>query len=127
MSFPIIDPGRDSPLVGGSALNHIPSHVSHDIPMYTAPHSDDSIYDRLPPHRKTLITCILAVCGFLAPISSTTVLSAIPEVASTFNTTGTIINLSNAIYLVFMGLSPCFWAPMSQVTIHLTPVFFLRR
>ncbi|KAJ7765728.1 major facilitator superfamily domain-containing protein [Mycena metata] len=101
----------------GGGLHHIPSHVSHDIPMYNAPmpKTDDSIYDRLPPHRKVIITAILAVCGFLAPISSTTVLSAIPEVASSFNTTGTIINLSNAIYLVFMGLSPCFWAPMSQV------------
>ncbi|KAJ7119035.1 major facilitator superfamily domain-containing protein [Mycena epipterygia] len=104
-------------VVDGGALHHIPSHVSHDITMFTppAPKSDDSIYDRIPPHRKTIITCVLAVCGFLAPVSSTTVLSAIPEVASTFNTTGTIINLSNAIYLVFMGLSPCFWAPMSQV------------
>ncbi|KAJ6606099.1 MFS transporter [Mycena vulgaris] len=117
MSLPLVDPSRASSTVDGGALDHIPSHVSHDIPMYTAPvpKTDDSIYDRIPPHRKLIITCVLAVCGFLAPISSTTVLSAIPEVASRFNTTGTIINLSNAIYLVFMGLSPCFWAPLSQV------------
>ncbi|KAJ7221497.1 major facilitator superfamily domain-containing protein [Mycena pura] len=111
--------GNDDASVDGGllALHHIPSHVSHDILMYTPPlpKADDAIYDRLSPHRKTLITCILAVCGFLAPISSTTVLSAIPEVASTYNTTGSIINVSNAVYLVFMGLSPCFWAPMSQV------------
>ncbi|KAJ7184565.1 major facilitator superfamily domain-containing protein [Mycena filopes] len=116
MSLPPTDDSPPAPLLG-AALHHIPSHVSHDIPMYTppVPNTDDSIYDRLPPHRKLVITGILAVCGFLAPVSSTTVLSAIPEVASTFNTTGTIINLSNAIYLIFMGLSPCFWAPMSQV------------
>ncbi|KAJ7745224.1 major facilitator superfamily domain-containing protein [Mycena maculata] len=85
--------------------------------MYTvsAPQTDDFIYDRLSPARKRLITGILAFCGFLAPVSSTTVLSAIPEVASTFNTTGSIIDVSNAIYLVFMGISPCFWAPISQV------------
>ncbi|KAJ6500797.1 MFS transporter [Mycena sanguinolenta] len=102
--------------VDGGPLDHIPSH-SHDIPMVTLPlpKSDDSIYDRLPPHRKVIITCILAICGLLAPISSTTVLSAVPEVAGTFNTTGSIINLSNAIYLIFMGISPCFWAPISQV------------
>ncbi|KAJ6455979.1 major facilitator superfamily domain-containing protein, partial [Mycena vitilis] len=101
----------------GGALHHIPSHVSHDIPMVTPPDpkSDDSIYDRIPPHRKAIITCVLAFCGFLSPIASTTVLSAIPEVAESFNTTGTIINISNAIYLVFMGLAPCFWAPISQV------------
>ncbi|KAF7294529.1 Major facilitator superfamily transporter protein [Mycena indigotica] len=112
----------------GLQLHHIPSHVSaHDIPIPMSIHAtvpatptktktiDDSIYDRLPPHRKHIITCILSVCGFLAPISSTTVLSAIPEVAGTYHTTGSIINVSNAVYLVFMGLSPCFWAPMSQV------------
>ncbi|KAJ7700756.1 MFS transporter [Mycena rosella] len=117
MSLPLTDPSLGSSAVDGGRLDHIPSHISQDIPMYTAPvpKIDDSIYDRIPPHRKSIITCILAVCGFLAPISSTTVLSAIPEVASTFNTTGTIINLSNAIYLIFMGLSPCFWAPLSQV------------
>ncbi|KAF7353869.1 Major facilitator superfamily transporter protein [Mycena venus] len=103
--------------VDGGALHQIRSHVSHDIPMVTppVPKSDDSIYDRLPPHRKVIITCVLAICGFLAPMSSTTVLSAIPEVAGTFNTTGAIINLTNAIYLIFMGISPCFWAPISQV------------
>ncbi|KAJ7277299.1 major facilitator superfamily domain-containing protein [Mycena rebaudengoi] len=79
------------------------------------PKVDDSIYDLIPPHRKMVITFVLGVCGFLAPMSSTTVLSAIPEVASTFHTTGSMISLTNAIYLVFMGLSPCFWAPMSQV------------
>ncbi|KAF7298338.1 Major facilitator superfamily transporter protein [Mycena kentingensis (nom. inval.)] len=105
-------------------LHHIPSHVSaHDMPPMNIPRAatvkgktiDDSVYDRLPPHRKHIITCVLALCGFLAPISSTTVLSAIPEVASTYNTTGSIINDSNAVYMVVMGISPCFWAPMSQV------------
>ncbi|KAJ7084871.1 major facilitator superfamily domain-containing protein [Mycena belliarum] len=116
MSLPPADSSCDPCTSGGAPLDLIPSHAP-DIPIYTPPVSqfDDAIYDRLPAHRKTMITCILAVCGFLAPMSSTTVLSAIPEVASTFNTTGTIINLSNAMYLIFMGLSPCFWAPMSQV------------
>ncbi|KAJ7932732.1 major facilitator superfamily domain-containing protein [Mycena leptocephala] len=102
----------------GGALHHTPSHVSHDIPIVDippVPTSDDSIYDRIPPYRKSIITCVVSFCGFLAPMSSTTVLSAIPEVASSFNTTGSIINLTNAIYLIFMGFSPCFWGPLSQV------------
>ncbi|KAJ7789852.1 MFS transporter [Mycena olivaceomarginata] len=109
MSLPPTEASLD-----GGALHHIPSHVSHDIPMPVAK-SDDSVYDRVPPHRKVVITCVLALCGFLAPMSSTTVLSALPEVASTFNSTGSIINLTNAIYLLFMGISPCFWGPISQV------------
>ncbi|KAJ7798470.1 major facilitator superfamily domain-containing protein [Mycena olivaceomarginata] len=99
------------------ALRYDPAHVPHDISTVSppAPIIDDSIYDRIPPRRKMIITCVVSFCGFLAPMSSTTVLSAIPEVAGTFNTTGSIVGVANAVYLVFMGLSPCFWAPISQV------------
>lgn len=99
-------------------LQHTRSHVTnHDMPAVDlAPTSStDNIYDKFSPSRKALITFVLAWCGFLAPISSTTVLSAVPEVAATFTSTGDIINLTNALYLVFMGLSPCFWGPMGQV------------
>ena len=75
----------------------------------------DAIYDRLPDHRKRYIVALLSYCAFLAPVSSTAVLSAVPEVAKEFQTTGAIINLSNACYMVFMGISPCFWGPLSQV------------
>ena len=102
-----------------NTLTHIPSHIStHDIPaqQYTS-YIDvpDEIYDRLSRSRKLIIVALLSYCGFLAPVSSTTVLAAVPEVASTYHTTGTIINLSNALYMLFMGISPCFWGPLSQV------------
>ncbi|CAN8096942.1 unnamed protein product [Discula destructiva] len=74
-----------------------------------------SPYDRFPAHRKTLMVAVMAWCGLLSPISSTTVLSAIPEVAATFHTTGTMISLSNALYLVFMAVSTCFWGPLCSV------------
>jgi len=98
-------------------LNHTRSHVTnHDMPSIDSyVERGDEVYDRFPPHRKIIITFVLAWCGFLAPISSTTVLSAVPEVAATYNTNGSIINLSNALYLLFMGLSPMFWGPMGQV------------
>jgi len=101
-----------------SALDRTLSHVSnHDIAPVQTNYSEigDEVYDRLPLYRKLIITFVLSWCGFLAPISSTTVLSAVPEVAETYNTTGAIINLSNAMYLIFMGLSPVFWGPMGQV------------
>ncbi|KAF3770601.1 hypothetical protein M406DRAFT_67002 [Cryphonectria parasitica EP155] len=74
-----------------------------------------SPYDRFPPHRKTLMVTVMAWCGLLSPISSTAVLSAIPEVAASYHTTGSMISLSNALYLVFMALSPCVWGPLCQV------------
>lgn len=100
-------------------LRHINSHIStHDAPMqhYSSyVEVPDEVYDRIKPSRKVVIVALLSYCSFLAPISSTTILAAVPEVARTYSSTGTIINLSNALYLVFMGISPCFWGPLSQV------------
>ena len=104
------------------SLAHVRSHIStisqHDL--HTAANegyveANASQYTRFSPHRKVLITIVCSVCSFLSPISSTTILSAIPEVAAEYNTSGSIINLSNALYLIFMGLSPAAYGPLSQV------------
>lgn len=75
----------------------------------------DSVYDQFSGHRKTVIVTLLSYCAFLAPISSTTVLSATPEVAAEFHTSGSIVNVTNALYMLFMGISPIFWGPFSEV------------
>ncbi|KAH0839018.1 hypothetical protein FOPE_05404 [Fonsecaea pedrosoi] len=90
-------------------IQGVPSHDSTFVEINAAQ------YERFSERRKIVITCVLSLCGFLSPISSTTILSAIPEVAATYNTDGTMINLSNALYLIFMGLSPCLWGPMSNI------------
>lgn len=111
-----IDTAKDEP-----DLIRTQSHQSHHDMHAVASHASSFVevnaaqYERFTLRKKYTITFVLSVCGFLAPVSSTAVLSAIPEVAQTFNTTGSIINLSNALYLIFMGLSPCFWGPLSQI------------
>lgn len=75
----------------------------------------DEFYDRYSPARKSVIVVLVSYCAFLAPISSTSVLAATPEVAKEYDTTGTIINIVNALYMLFMGLSPMLWGPLSQV------------
>lgn len=75
----------------------------------------DEFYDRVPPRRKLAIVALLSYCSFLAPISSTTVLTAISNIADEYDTTGTIIGVSNALYMLFMGISPLVWGPMSEV------------
>lgn len=77
----------------------------------------DEIYDRVAGtrSRKAVIVAVLSFCAFLSPVSSTSVLSATPEVAAAYGTTGSVINASNAGYMVFMGLSPIVCGPMSQV------------
>ena len=75
----------------------------------------EDYYDRLPPSRKMIILALVSYCAFLAPISSTSVLAATPEVADEYATSGSIINLVNALYMLFMGISPIVWGPLSQV------------
>lgn len=61
----------------------------------------DSVYDRFSPRRKAVIVAVMSWCSFLTPISSTAVLSAVPEVAAEFGTTGAVIGISNAFYSEF--------------------------
>lgn len=75
----------------------------------------DSIYNKFSPRRKLTVVILLSYCAFLAPISSTTVLSATPEIAAEFSTTGSIVDVTNALYLLFMGISPIVWGPFSEV------------
>lgn len=75
----------------------------------------DEFYDRVKPRRKVAIVALMSFCSLLAPISSTTVLPAVPNVAAEFGTTGSVINISNALFLFSMGLSPIVWSPLSEV------------
>lgn len=99
-------------------LQHTISSMSHDD-MAHATHvvtgDLDEVYNKFSERRKMIIVASVSFCSFLAPISSTTVLSAVPEVAATFNTDGSIINVSNALYMLFMGFSPCFYGPYGSI------------
>lgn len=46
---------------------------------------DAEQYLRFSPARKVTIVIILTYCSFHAPIASTAVIAAVPEVAKTFN------------------------------------------
>ncbi|KAF2003001.1 MFS general substrate transporter [Amniculicola lignicola CBS 123094] len=94
-----------------------PTISYQDIPnvSYAVTGDQDEKYNIFSPRRKNIITAVLSFCSFLAPISSTTVLSAVPEVAATFQCDGSIINLSNAMYMLFMGLSPAFYGPLGNI------------
>ena len=99
-------------------LQHTISTISnHDMApvSYIATGDDDEIYNRFTERRKMVITTVLSFCSFLAPMSSTTVLSAVPEVADTYGCDGSIINLSNALYMLFMGISPMFYGPFANI------------
>lgn len=100
-----------------NSLDHVRSHVSHHdmVANDDFQEVDAEQYLRFSPARKVVIVGVLSFCSFLAPISSTSILAAIPEVAKTYNTTGSVINASNALYMAFMGIAAPFWGPFSQV------------
>lgn len=74
-----------------------------------------SVYSRFKPLQKRIITAIAAFCGFLAQMSTTSVLAAVPEIVATYHTTATVISVSNAVYLGFMGLSAFIWGPWADI------------
>jgi hypothetical protein len=118
LSIEMASSGRSSPheAYPMTELTVIPPQG--DIPVELNSSSDlipDEIYDQISPARKLVILILISFCAFLAPVSSTTVLAAVPEVAADFSTTGAIINLSNALYMIFMGISALVWSPLSQV------------
>ena len=99
--------GEESPKVDLN-LHRIASHVTNNPgmpPFDPFAEKGDEVYNRFSKTRKNIMTAVLAFTAVLAPLSSTTVLSAVPEVAAEYSTTGDIVNLSNALYLVFMGIS----------------------
>ncbi|KHN96378.1 Major facilitator superfamily domain, general substrate transporter [Metarhizium album ARSEF 1941] len=112
------------------SISHVSGHDFHPQTLTETVDEDTSgACHGLSPRRKTVIVAVLSFCALLSPISSTSVLAATPEVAKEYDTTGSIINASNAAYMIFMGLSPVVWGPMSQVfgrrpVILLTAVLF---
>ncbi|RSL60053.1 hypothetical protein CEP54_006961 [Fusarium duplospermum] len=121
-----VEPQHITYVATSGDIHHATSHVSgHDafepdqagLPDSQQPYQEagDEIFDRLSRTRKAAIVAVLSFGAFLSPISSTSVLAATPEVAKDYDTTGSIINVSNAAYMIVMALSPLVWGPMSQV------------
>lgn len=79
-----------------------------DCEAALAPHrpqdQDRDIYDRISKHEKLVIVVVTSFCSALAPSSSVGILSAMPELAI-YSTSELVINISNALYMVFMGIS----------------------
>ncbi|KAF4970031.1 hypothetical protein FSARC_2848 [Fusarium sarcochroum] len=73
------------------------------------------VYSRFINSEKRSITYLLAFCGLLATMSTTSILATIPEIVHEYKTTATILNISSAIYLVFMGVSSCIWGPAADI------------
>ncbi len=86
---------------------------ANDIPLEEM--DDETFYSRFSPARKKLFVFIVSLSCFLSPISSMAFLPAVSIIAERFNTTGTIINVSNAVYCIVMAISPCLLGPFGYL------------
>ncbi|KAF7561919.1 hypothetical protein G7046_g2209 [Stylonectria norvegica] len=112
--YPIIEASLPQPV--SWPVDEVQEQVAsnQNVAIELAQSNEESLYNRFSPMRKAGIVVTLCYCGFLTPISSTALLVAIPEIASAFHTTSAIINISNAMFFVFMAISPIFWGPLAN-------------
>ncbi|VUC24906.1 unnamed protein product [Clonostachys rosea] len=101
-------------------LHFVPTHhsMAFDVPVELPHHDEEETnvkFDQLSSRRKRSIVALLSYCALLSSMATTSVMAAIPELASEFSTTGSMINISNAMYTLSMAVSPLFWGPMSQL------------
>lgn len=69
-------------------------------------------FSRFTPLQKRIYLLIVSLACFLSPISTTMFLPAVPEMAIYFNSTGSLVTLSNAVYCIMMAISPCITQPL---------------
>ena len=77
--------------------------------------TDENSYDRFTPCRKNVILGVLSFSSFISPMSSTMILSGIPEMAMDYSTSPSILEMSNGLYILAMGVAPVLWAPLSSI------------
>ncbi|CEP62624.1 uncharacterized protein LALA0_S05e09780g [Lachancea lanzarotensis] len=85
--------------------------------------NENATTDVFSDARKNAVVAICSAACFLTPMAGLAFLPAVPTIARRFHTTSSMINISNAVYNVCMGLS-CFWAPFSD-TYGRKPAFLI--
>lgn len=70
-----------------------------------------SIYTR---GEKWWLVAIVALAGFLSPLPATIYFPAIPQLTKVFNESTEAVNTTVTVYLVFQGLGPMLWGPLSD-------------
>lgn len=86
-------------------------------------------YNKFSEKRKKLLVFIVALSCFLSPASGMAFLPSIPEIKDEFNTTLTIIDISNAVYCAIMAIAPGMLSPIAdlygrRITFLLCTFFF---
>ncbi|KAL9545444.1 hypothetical protein MBANPS3_007151 [Mucor bainieri] len=73
-----------------------------------------SIKDKISRRKKWLILSIVALQGFIGPLTSSIYVPAIAQVRESFTTSMTAINATISLYVFVMGFAPLLWASLSE-------------
>ncbi|KAK4701114.1 hypothetical protein P7C70_g5122, partial [Phenoliferia sp. Uapishka_3] len=85
-----------------------------EVILETDAHAE-AMYERFTERRKGGIVAVVAFAAVLAPFSSSAFLPSIPSIVVDLNTTATILNITVAIFILVIGITPLIWAPFSGV------------
>ncbi|KAG2229090.1 hypothetical protein INT48_006262 [Thamnidium elegans] len=73
-----------------------------------------SIKNKITTRKKGFILFIVALQGFLGPLTSSIYVPAIAQVRKSFGASHTSINATISLYVFTMGLAPLLWASLSE-------------
>lgn len=82
--------------------------------VQTNVNSEDEKYLRFTEKRKKYIVILASAACFMTPMAGLAFLPAVSTIAESFTTSSSMINISNAVYNVFMAFSS-FWSPFSDI------------
>ncbi|CAI6329105.1 unnamed protein product [Periconia digitata] len=83
-----------------------------DVPVSEGEISDQySVYTR---KEKWIIVGLVALAGFYSPLPANIYFPAIPQLSSAFGVTIEAMNQTVTVYLIFQGISPMLWGPLSD-------------
>lgn len=85
---------------------------------------DSKPYSIYTSREKWIIVAIVSIGGFFSPLTANIYFPAIPTIATAFNKSISLINLSVTIYMVFQGVAPMFWGTLSDYKGR-RPIFLL--
>lgn len=87
----------------------------HNVPVVLAKEQDvEPPYSIFTTCEKWLIVTLASVAGLFSPLTAYIYLPAIPMIASAFDKTVELTNLTVTVYLVFQGVSPMFWGTLAD-------------
>ncbi|KAH9909405.1 MFS general substrate transporter [Xylariomycetidae sp. FL2044] len=80
------------------------------------------VYTAFTKFQRRSLTYLLGYLGLISSLSATIYFPLIPLLADQYHTSVQAVNLSITLYIVFQGLAPSFWSPLSD-SLGRRPVF----